>query len=289
MNSLNPVFRIGRQIADGILAHRPEVSQKEALERAGRAARARRHLPRPPAVVPAPALGRHAPARHDRHGARARPAGAHHGRADDGARRGRCSARSSSRSPTCANGSASRSSSSRTTCRCSSRSPTGSRSCTPARSSRTPPPLDVYQRPRHPYSSALLHSFPPLRGPRRELTRHPRIAARPVEAGRRMPVPGPLRVRLRRLLEGEPRARVPERAGRRPAPLGRVPPPRPGGRARRRRGAAARSCGAVGALTRVARVRGSAPARSRGRGLSRDPRPARTGSAAARTRRARRA
>lgn len=30
--------------------------------------------------------------------------------------------------------------------------------------------LDVYQRPRHPYSSALLHSFPPLRGPRRELT-----------------------------------------------------------------------------------------------------------------------
>ncbi len=30
--------------------------------------------------------------------------------------------------------------------------------------------LDVYHRPRHPYSSALLHSFPPLRGPRRELT-----------------------------------------------------------------------------------------------------------------------
>ena len=33
MNSLNPVFRIGRQIADGIRAHRPEVSQQEALER----------------------------------------------------------------------------------------------------------------------------------------------------------------------------------------------------------------------------------------------------------------
>ncbi|MET0975850.1 MAG: ABC transporter ATP-binding protein [Leifsonia sp.] len=30
--------------------------------------------------------------------------------------------------------------------------------------------LDIYHRPRHPYSSALLHSFPPLRGPRRELT-----------------------------------------------------------------------------------------------------------------------
>lgn len=32
------------------------------------------------------------------------------------------------------------------------------------------PSLDIYHRPRHPYSSALLHSFPPLRGPRRELT-----------------------------------------------------------------------------------------------------------------------
>ncbi|GIG23533.1 dipeptide/oligopeptide/nickel ABC transporter ATP-binding protein [Cellulomonas chitinilytica] len=29
---------------------------------------------------------------------------------------------------------------------------------------------DVYRRPRHPYSDGLLHSFPPLRGPRRELT-----------------------------------------------------------------------------------------------------------------------
>ena len=29
---------------------------------------------------------------------------------------------------------------------------------------------DVYRKPRHPYSRALLHSFPPLRGARRELT-----------------------------------------------------------------------------------------------------------------------
>ncbi|TYP88856.1 ABC transporter ATP-binding protein [Blastococcus xanthinilyticus] len=29
---------------------------------------------------------------------------------------------------------------------------------------------DVYRRPRHPYSRGLLRSFPPLRGPRRELT-----------------------------------------------------------------------------------------------------------------------
>ncbi|MBK5249145.1 MAG: ABC transporter ATP-binding protein [Actinomycetales bacterium] len=32
------------------------------------------------------------------------------------------------------------------------------------------PAQDVYRRPRHPYSRALLHSFPPLRGPLRELT-----------------------------------------------------------------------------------------------------------------------
>ena len=34
MNSLKPVYRIGRQIADGISAHLPGVSKKEALERA---------------------------------------------------------------------------------------------------------------------------------------------------------------------------------------------------------------------------------------------------------------
>ena len=43
---------------------------------------------------------------------------------------------------------------------------------------------DVYRRPRHPYSDALLHSFPPLRGPRRELGgipgSPPDLARRPV-------------------------------------------------------------------------------------------------------------
>ena len=29
MNSLNPVYRVGRQLADGILAHRPEVRRKK--------------------------------------------------------------------------------------------------------------------------------------------------------------------------------------------------------------------------------------------------------------------
>ncbi len=35
MNSLNPVHRVGRQIADAIMAHQPAVKKGEALERAG--------------------------------------------------------------------------------------------------------------------------------------------------------------------------------------------------------------------------------------------------------------
>ena len=46
----------------------------------------------------------------------------------------------------------------------------------------------------------------------------------------RLPVPRPLRVRVRRLRGRHPRARRPGRRGRRPAPLGRVPAARPGGR-----------------------------------------------------------
>ena len=66
---------------------------------------------------------------------------------------------------------------------------------------------DVYRRPRHPYSDALLHSFPPLRGPRRELGRHPGLAAGPVEPAQRLPVPGPVRARVRRVRGDHPGAR----------------------------------------------------------------------------------
>lgn len=43
---------------------------------------------------------------------------------------------------------------------------------------------DVYQRPRHPYSAGLLGSFPPLHGPRRELTG---IPGAPPDLSRRTP------------------------------------------------------------------------------------------------------
>ncbi len=59
MTSLNPVFTCGEQIAEAVRLH----------ERLGRQARAHPQRRAPREGVPAPALGRDAPAHHDRHGA----------------------------------------------------------------------------------------------------------------------------------------------------------------------------------------------------------------------------
>ena len=74
LTALNPVFKVGSQIAEVIRVHEP-ISRSEAKERAvellgevgipNPRGRARR--------VSAPVLRRHAPASHDRHGARAEP------------------------------------------------------------------------------------------------------------------------------------------------------------------------------------------------------------------------
>ena len=64
MTSLNPAFTIGTQLVDTIRLHRT-MSKSAAARTRARAARARGH-PRPRAAarrLPAPALGRHAPAR----------------------------------------------------------------------------------------------------------------------------------------------------------------------------------------------------------------------------------
>jgi peptide/nickel transport system ATP-binding protein len=87
MTSLNPVLTVGRQIAEALRVHRgwaaPLRSPARSTCCAGghpRAGAARRR-------IPAPALGRHAPARDDRDGARLPAAAADRRRADDRARR----------------------------------------------------------------------------------------------------------------------------------------------------------------------------------------------------------
>ena len=71
MTSLNPVFTVGDQIAEAVALHQ-KVAAGRGLGPRDRDARAGRHPRRQAACqgVPAPAVGRHAPARDDRDGAR---------------------------------------------------------------------------------------------------------------------------------------------------------------------------------------------------------------------------
>ena len=88
MTSLNPSYTVGDQIVEAVVRHR-KVSRQEARGARRRDAAPGPHpdaggaLPR----LPAPALRRHAPARHDRDGARLRSRPPHRRRADDRARR----------------------------------------------------------------------------------------------------------------------------------------------------------------------------------------------------------
>ena len=88
MTSLNPVHTIGKQLVEAILLHQ-DVTKKAGARPRARAAEGGRHPARRAAHrrLPAPVLGRHAPARDDRDGARQRPRPADRRRADDRARR----------------------------------------------------------------------------------------------------------------------------------------------------------------------------------------------------------
>ena len=90
---LHPMYRVGDQIAEAVTAHARRL-ERAARGTRGRAARRGRdpERARPRARLPAPVLGRHAPARDDRDGARQQPVGADRRRADDGARRDRAGA-----------------------------------------------------------------------------------------------------------------------------------------------------------------------------------------------------
>ena len=88
MMALNPVHTIGDQIAEAVRLHLGG-TKAEALERALELLRLVR-VPAPERRVrelSSPDVGRHAPARHDRHGARLRSRALDSGRANDGSRR----------------------------------------------------------------------------------------------------------------------------------------------------------------------------------------------------------
>ncbi len=98
MTSLNPAYSVGEQIVEAILRHDPvgrPAARRRAIELMQRVG-----IPAPRAAdrrLPAPAVGRHAPARHDRDGAGLPTAAPDRRRADDP----RSTSRSRRRSSTC--------------------------------------------------------------------------------------------------------------------------------------------------------------------------------------------
>ena len=68
MNALNPVKSIASQYKDAMRAHGVR-SKTEIADRSAHVLKMVGHRPRAPAQLSAPALGRHAPASHDRDGA----------------------------------------------------------------------------------------------------------------------------------------------------------------------------------------------------------------------------
>ena len=87
MTSLNPVHTIGRQIIEAVQLHRRSRKQRCESPRDRAAERSASPPGRRARRLPAPVLGRHAPARDDRHGAHLRPRHADRRRADDRPRR----------------------------------------------------------------------------------------------------------------------------------------------------------------------------------------------------------
>ena len=163
MTSLNPVHTIGRAAARGGAAARERHQAGRQPAGAGDA-EGGRHPPRRDADgrLPAPVLGRHAPARDDRDGADQQPRPADRRRADHGARRDHAGPDPEADERAAARLRQRRSSWSRTTSAWSPRRPTRCSSCTrPSRPSRAPYE-EIFYQPEHPYTWGLLGSLPRL-------------------------------------------------------------------------------------------------------------------------------
>ena len=154
MTSLNPVMTIGQQIAEALILHQRH-DRKAGAEARRRDAATWSRIPEPAAArqgVSAPALRRHAPARHDRHGARLQSQGADRRRADHGARRHHPGA-----DPRADRRAAARARHRRDPDHPRSRrgrrdGASASSSCMPAARSRRPTVGELFARPLHPYT-----------------------------------------------------------------------------------------------------------------------------------------
>ena len=170
MTSLNPVFTCGDQIVEAITLHRDMSSQggqRAGHRDAGQGGHPGGQAPRP--AVSARALGRHAPARHDRHGPLHRAGAAHRRRAhhgprrhhpgpDPGAHEGAARAERHGHHAHHPRPGRGRRDGRR-----------GRRSCTAARSWRAPTHITIYEHPHHPYTKGLLASIPKLGEKRQRL------------------------------------------------------------------------------------------------------------------------
>ena len=165
MTALTPVYTVGWQIAEQILAHE-KVSKAAAWQRADRSARGSEHSQSAGrrSALSAPTLRRHAPTSRHRHGAC--PAIPHSWWPTSRPRLStlRCRHKSSSSFASSRRTMAAPLSSSRMTWGSWPRSPTASWSCMRDAWWSAADKRDLFLEPRHPYTKALLDSIPPLSG-----------------------------------------------------------------------------------------------------------------------------